>query len=451
MKKWFTLDSKLSTEVLHLALPVVAGLASITAIGLTDTIMVGRLGATALAATGQAVMVFWTVNWVLRSVELATQAISARRFGEGQLPACGEVLHHALVFSLTLSFFSMIVLYSMAPRLTRWISANEEVASLATGYIRVLFATLWLSGMFFALRGFFSGIGRTRVFLMSAGILFTANLCGNYMFIYGHWGAPAMGVSGAAVGSALSMICGFSFLILYTFWHRKKTLAAYELFSGTKWRWELIGEIARLAWPNMFRGVMVIGGLLVFYAMVDRVGVAQAAVVNLVINIQSVSFMPGYGFGIAAATMIGHSLGAGNTERAERAGYEAMKLGIIFMGSVGVLFLVAPEWVVRVFTDDEEVMKYAIGPLRLVGIVQIVDAAGMVLSTALEGAGQTRWVMMMEILVNWGVFLPLTYLLTFTLNMRNYGPWIAWGVYITLFGVISFIKFNRGSWKHVRL
>jgi len=185
--------------------------------------------------------------------------------------------------------------------------------------------------------------------------------------------------------------------------------------------------------------------------MVDRVGVAQAAVVNLVINIQSVSFMPGYGFGIAAATMIGHSLGAGNTERAERAGYEAMKLGIIFMGSVGILFLVAPEWVVRVFTDDEEVMKYAIGPLRLVGIVQIVDAAGMVLSTALEGAGQTRWVMMMEILVNWGVFLPLTYLLTFTLNMRNYGPWIAWGVYITLFGVISFIKFNRGSWKHVRL
>jgi putative MATE family efflux protein len=330
-------------------------------------------------------------------------------------------------------------------------STHENVVDLATGYIQMLSLALWASSTFFAMRGFFSGIGKTRIFLMSALLMLVTNVICNYAFIFGNFGMPKLGVRGAALGSAIAFVLAFVFMILYILGisernFRKEFHAFHFQFDK-----ETIREIIRLASPNAFRGIMVIGGLAIFYAMVDRLDVIQVAIVNVVLNIQSVSFMPGYGFGVASATMIGQSLGAKDPVRAERAGYEAAKLGMIFMGTLGIVFFFAPEWVVKLFTDDEQVIQNAIFPLMLVGVVQIIDAAGMVFSTALEGAGNTSWVMKAEIFVNWCIFLPLTYLLTFTLELHRYGPWIAWSTYITVFGIMCTWKFRQGKWKEIIL
>jgi putative MATE family efflux protein len=445
------MDRVLAREVLHLAFPVVLGMASITAIGLTDTIMVGRLGAEALAATGQAAIIFWAIHWVTRSIEVASQALIARRYGEQQFHHCGKIMDNAMVISLSVSVLGMFMLYFGGRTLMSWTSTHENVVDLATGYIQILCLALWASSMFFAMRGFFSGIGKTRLFLMSALLMLAVNVIGNYTFIFGHFGMPRLGVRGAALASAIAFVAALAFMILYVLGisgrNFRKEFAAFH-FQFDK---ETIKEIIRLASPNAFRGVMVIGGLAVFYAMVDRLDVIQVAIVNVVLNIQSVSFMPGYGFGVASATMIGQSLGAKDSEKAERSGYEAVKLGMIFMGTLGIIFFIVPEWVVKLFTDDERVIQSAIFPLMLVGVVQIVDAAGMVFSTALEGAGNTRWVMGAEIFVNWGIFLPLTYLLTFTFDLQHYGPWIAWATYITVFGLMCIWKFREGKWKEIKL
>lgn len=448
---FFIIDRVLAKEVLHLAFPVVLGMASITAIGLTDTIMVGRLGAEALAATGQAAIIFWAIHWVTRSIEIASQALIARRYGEQQFHLCGKVLDNAMIISLTVGLIGMTVMYFGGHTLMSLTSTHEPVVDLATGYIQVLSLALWASSLFFALRGFFSGIGKTRLFLMSALLMLAVNAVGNYAFIFGNFGMPQMGVRGAALASAIAFVTALVFMILYVLGisgrNFRKEFAAFH-FQLDK---ETIREIVRLASPNAFRGIMVIGGLAVFYAMVDRLDVIQVAIVNVVLNIQSVSFMPGYGFGVASATMIGQNLGAKDPDKAERSGYEAAKLGMIFMGTLGIVFFIAPEWVVKLFTDDERVIRSAIFPLMLVGVVQIVDAAGMVFSTALEGAGNTRWVMGAEIFVNWGIFLPLTYLLTFTFDLHHYGPWIAWAAYITLFGIMCTWKFREGKWKHISI
>ena len=448
---FFIIDRNLAKEVLHLAFPVVMGMASITAIGLTDTIMVGRLGAEALAATGQAAIIFWAIHWVTRSIEVASQALIARRFGEQQFHLCGKVMDNAMAISFLVGIAGMSLLYFGGRTLMSWTSTHENVVDLATGYIQVLSLALWASSLFFSMRGFFSGIGKTRIFLISALLMLAVNILGNYTFIFGNFGMPRMGVRGAALGSALAFITALLFMILYVLGISGRNFR--KEFSAFKFDFDLdtIKEIIRLAGPNAFRGIMVIGGLAIFYAMVDRLDVIQVAIVNVVLNIQSVSFMPGYGFGVASATLIGQSLGAKDPEKAERSGYEAAKLGMIFMGSLGIVFFLAPEWVVKLFTDDERVIRSAIFPLMLVGVVQIVDAAGMVFSTALEGAGNTRWVMKAEIFVNWCIFLPLTYLLTFTLEFFEYGPWIAWATYITVFGIMCMWKFREGKWKEIKL
>jgi putative MATE family efflux protein len=453
VRPWYTLDPVLSRQVLRLAAPVVTGMASITAIGLTDTIMVGRLGAEALAATGEAVLLFWTVNWVTRSVEVACQALVARRFGEGRPHLCGKVADNAIVLGLLIGLSGAVLMGAGAPWIMGLMTSHPVVLENAAGYIRILAPALVLSAPFFAMRGFYSGIGKTRIFLSTAIVLLTVNVIGNYLFIFGTFGLPRLEVRGAAVGSALSFVAASAFLLWYSLRGRK--LSHRHVFGFFRLRAHLdretMAEIGRLAAPNAFRGIMVIGGLAVFYAMVDRLDVVQVAVVNVVLNIQSVSFMPGYGFGVAASTMIGQSLGAGRPDEAERVGYESAKLGVVFMGSLGLLFLAAPEWILRLFTDDVTVIESGLFPLRVIGVVQIMDAAGMVFSSALEGAGNTRWVMAVEIGVNWGIFLPLTYTLTFVAGLQPHGPWFAWITYMSVFGLLCYYKFRQGSWKQIRL
>lgn len=450
--QFFSLDAVLAKEVLHLAYPVVLGLASITAIGLTDTAMVGRLGAEALAATGQAAIIFWGVHWVTRSIEVAAQALVSRRYGERQYAQCGKILDNALAIATALGTMNTFFLFFGGRTLMSFQSSHAEVIELAVGYIDILSCVLLFSALFFATRGFYSGIGKTRIFLITALLMLLINIIGNYAFIFGHFGAPKMGVRGAALASAVAFVIALTFIIAYTLGIGGRSYRReFNAFRFSNLDRSTIFEIVKLASPNAFRGVMVIGGLAVFYAMVDRLDVVQVAIVNVVLNIQSVSFMPGYGFGVAAATLIGQSLGANDPEKADRAGYEAVKLGMLFMGTLGVIFLIIPEWVVRLFTDDPIVIAHAVFPLRIVGLVQLVDAAGMIFSSALEGAGNTRWVMGAEIFVNWGIFLPLTYGLTFILNFDRFGPWIAWAMYMVVFGVMCFWKYRKGEWKHIKL
>ncbi len=449
----FSLDRHVAGEIWRLALPVVTGMASITAIGLTDTIMVGRLGAGALAATGQAAVIFWAVHWVSRSIEVAAQALVARRYGEQQPEACGVILDNAAVMAVAIGAVGAVLLFFGCEFLMTLMSSHGTVITSAVSYIRVLAPFLLISGPFFAFRGFYSGIGKTRIFLVSALIMLAVNVVGNYIFIFGKFGMPRLEVPGAAVGSAAAFVASLLFMIGFSLGLAGKNYR--RRFGFLRWRknvrWSIIRDIWTLASPNALRGVMVIGGLAVFYGMVDHLDVVQVAIVNVVLNIQSVSFMPGYGFGVAAATMIGQHLGAGEPDKAERAGYESAKLGVLFMGTLGVFFLVVPEWIVVLFTDDPVVIGYAAYPLRLVGLVQILDAAGMVFSSALEGAGNTRWVMKAEIFVNWGIFLPLTYLFTFPLGLHRYGPWIAWAAYMMVFGIMCFVKFRDGQWKHIKI
>lgn len=446
------MDPALDREVLHLAHPVVLGLISITAIGVTDTIMVGRLSAEALAATGLGAVVLWLAGWVLRAVEVAVQALVARRYGEGAFAECGKVVDNGLVVSMGLSLILMTGLGFGAPFLVGAMSGHPLVAENATAYIQIFVSALAFSGVLYVIRGFFSGIGKTRIYLITAFSMMVINIALNFVLIFGHFGFPRLEVRGAALGSALAIFMASVIIMLYMLGitghnYRRE----YALLKHANLNFQLIKEIIRLAAPNALRGVMVIGGFGVFYALAGQLDVIQVAVVNVVINVQSVSFMPGYGFGVAAAALIGQNLGAGNPEKGEHAAYESVKLGMLFMGTIGLIFLAVPHWVINIFTDNPQVIDNALFPLRIIGVVQIIDAAGMIFGSALEGAGNTRWVMAAEVFVNWGIFLPTTYLFAFLLGFGRYGLWIAWSLYMVAFGVICFLKFRTGTWKQIKI
>lgn len=452
LKDFFSIDRPLAREVYLLAYPVVLGLVSITAIGVTDTMMVGRLNPEALAATGQAAMLLWAAGWIMRSVEVAVQALVARRYGEQAFSECGRIMDNGLVVVLAFSVVWVAVLGLGAPYMMRLMSTNERVIDYAVPYIRIFVISFPAAGCFYVIRGFFSGIGKTRIYMVTSVVMMTVNVAANFALIFGHFGFPRLEVRGAAAGSVIAVLSAFLLITVILLGLGRQTYRRdHQALNFGNLKWSLIRDIIRLAAPNAVRGVLVIGGVAVFYGMVDRLDVIQVAVVNVVLNIQSVSFMPGYGFGVAASALISQNLGAGDTVKAERAGYESAKLGMILMGLMGAVFIAVPEAIVYLFTNDPEVIRSSVFPLRIVGLVQIIDAAGMIFASALEGAGNTRWVMMAEVGVNWLIFLPMTYLLTFAAGMGRFGPWIAWAVYMTVFGILCFLKFQHGSWKKIKI
>jgi Na+-driven multidrug efflux pump len=201
----------------------------------------------------------------------------------------------------------------------------------------------------------------------------------------------------------------------------------------------------------MIRVFFIMAGLTIFLWIVGRIGKAELAASNILMTLSSFTFLAGYGFAVAAATMVSQNLGKGNAEVAERYGWEAVKLGLICMGFFGVLFILFPKIMLEIFTDQTAVIDTGKNILVLFGIIQFFDAVNLILSHALQGAGYTKWVMKTEGLVVWLLFLPAAYILSVVLGFGLYGAWISMFAYSLIMALSMLWKFKAGKWKEAEI
>ncbi|HHW98135.1 MAG TPA: MATE family efflux transporter, partial [Firmicutes bacterium] len=185
--------------------------------------------------------------------------------------------------------------------------------------------------------------------------------------------------------------------------------------------------------------------------IVSGLGTLAYAAHTIAINVESLSFMPGFGFSIAATTLIGQNLGANRPDVAERSGYESVKIGMLFMGAVGLILFFFPGVFVRLYTDDPEVTRMAVQVLRIVAISQPPMAAAFIFAGGLRGAGDTRWVMIITSASVWIVRLGLAYLLAITLNWQLVGAWIAMTVELFVRGTAIALRYRTGRWKKLKV
>lgn len=438
---------ELSGKVWHLAAPVVVGMISQTLINLVDTAMVGRLGASALAATGLGGILSWMILGTVGALHVGTQAVASRRYGERNFVDAGRALDNSIAIAFVIGLLGSSILSPTMRQIIVFFTKDPEVVRQGAGYIgwRVMGALPFMVIM--AHRGFFNGIGETHLHMRVGITMNILNIFMNWIFIFGNLGAPAMGAAGAAFGSTISVLIGMLIFIMIGYFHpRRRAYGYYRIANVSR---EGLWRVLRLAGPSGIRSFLIMLGFSIFSGIVARLGTVQMAATNVVLNIMSMAYLPGYGMGTAAATLIGQKLGEGDPEGAEAFGWEANRLGVIMMGVMGILFIFLPGVLLRFFTLDSEVIRVGTIPLRMMGFVQIFDAAGMVLSGALEGAGMNRWVLVVELSVNWFLFLPLTYLLAYVLDLGLIGAWTAFGVYLITFGVLVIYKYSLGTWKKV--
>jgi len=270
-------EKALTRSVLKIATPAVAGLSSQMVVSVAETAMVGRLENTkvALAAMALASLAAWALTSAFSSLATGTHVLVARRTGERDFPGAGEVLNNSLLLSLILGLLISVPGYIFSHDFINFFAADPDVADEGAGYMEWRFIGIGIFLFVVSYRGFFNGIGHTKVFMYSAIVINFSNILFNYILIFGNLGAPRMGLPGAGLAVALSNILGLLYFLAATFTpgYRK----TYKYYSKLRIRGDLLRQIVKISIPVSFQNILILLGFLVFAAIAGYVGTTQQA------------------------------------------------------------------------------------------------------------------------------------------------------------------------------
>jgi putative MATE family efflux protein len=256
-----------------------------------------------------------------------------------------------------------------------------------------------------------------------------------------------LGIQGAAIGTALSRgIAGL--IVLYILFAGRQGV---RIHFSLKLDLDIIRRVIKVGLPASGERLIMSGGHMLFSIIVLGLGTAQYAAHHLAIVAESVSYMPGFGFSMAATTLVGQALGAGKPQLAESSGFITWKIGALVMCGMGVIFLVIPEYLIMLFNRDPDIIRYGAMCLRLVALAQLPFSASMILTGALRGAGDTVWPLIIAGIGMWPIRLGIAWMLVTQLNMGLLGAWIAMVVDLYVRGIITFIRFKSGRWKTIKI
>ncbi len=444
-------EKRYANRILKIASPAIAGLSSQMIVSLIDTAMVGRLehSEVALAAMGLGVLATWTLTSFFSSLATGTHILVARRQGEGKFNEAGIVLNNSLFVSLVVGLVFGFLGYTFSHDVIGLLSSDDAVAVAGGDYMKYRSIGLPFFLLAVAYRGFYYGIGHTKVFMFSALISYFFNILFNYLLIFGNWGFPAMGVAGAGLAASIGMFLGYLFFVFVTFLHGYRT--KYRYYDLLAVGMNYIMPIVRISLPVSFQNILILFGFLMFVAITGIIGTVEQAATQVVITALFISFMPCFGLGIAAQTLVGNELGNARPNEAERFGVETARIATIFTFLLGIVFVISPDTVLRVLTPNQAIIDAARPLLRIAGVAQVGYGAGIVIANSLQAAGATLYVMWIEIVTHWIIFLPLSYIIGVTLEQGAVGAWLALPVYIFSYTLMAWWRFHSGSWKRINV
>ena len=433
-------------DVLRLALPATGEQLLAMMVGLVNTYLVGHLGAAPLAAVGLATQWVFLAQTLFGAVATGSTALIARFVGAGQSGEANGVLHQSMLLGVLLRLLTTALGVGLARPLLIVLGAEPEVALMGSAYLRLVASTFLFATLTFLGNACLRGAGDTRTPMYIMAAVNVVNVVVAWVAINGLFGLPRLGVVGSALGAASGTVVG-GILVLVTLLRGRGGLRLYA--NQLRYDAGLVRRILNIGLPTGLEQLLFRGGHMVFARILAEMGTVVYAANQVAINGWSLSFMPGFGFAVAATTLVGQGLGAGNPDLAERRGMASYSIGATIMTAISLTFLFFPEQIMAAFTNDPEVIALGIRPLQMVGLLQPVSAASMIFSGALRGAGDTRYPMVVTGAGIWLLRLPLSYLMGLVLGWGLLGAWGGMALDMTVRGVLCYRRFRGGRWKSI--
>jgi putative MATE family efflux protein len=437
-------DGDLNRAILLLAVPMVLEMVLESLFAVVDVFFVGRLGADAVATVGLTESMLSLVFAVGMGLSLSTTAMVARRIGEKDPEGAADAAVQAIFLGLIISLAVGVPCLLFAPNLLRLMGATPQIVAVGSGYTRICLGGSCAVLLLFLNNAIFRGAGDAAIAMRLLWVSNIINLFLDPVLIFGLGPFPKLGVTGAA----LATFTGRSIGVMYQF---------YRLFKGTERirvlarqihvHFSVLWRLVRVSFTGILQFAIAHTSWIGLVRIVSTFGAAALAGYTIAIRIVIFVILPSWGMSNAAATLVGQNLGAGKPDRAEAAVWRTGLYNVLFLGAVGVFFVLFAEPVVRLFIRDPEVVPLGASCLRIVSYGNLGYAYFMVMMQAFNGAGDTITPTIVNFFGFWLLEIPLAYVLAKPLGMKSNGVFFSIAIAESAMAAASAILFKQGRWK----
>jgi putative MATE family efflux protein len=409
-----------------------------------DMFWVGKLGPEALAAITIGENVRWALSGMAMGQGIGGLAVVARRIGERDEVAANHATLQAVLLALGISTFICVIGFVLAEQLLLLLGTEADVMPQALLFLRVTFAGLAGFLMVPVVNSLFRGAGEARLALVFRLVSYGLGLLVEPFLIFGWGPLPALGVAGAALALVGSQWVGFLAQLGVLFSGRARIrIDPRRLRIDLR----LMGHIFRIALPSTIQMTLRSFSRATLLGVVAVYGTFAVAAYGVAARVFMTAFVPGFGLGNAAATLVGQNLGAGKPRRAERSAWLIAGYNMAFMAVCAIVVIFFAESIVAAFNDTPEVVTLGAQALRAFSIGYVFSAAGSVIARAFDGAGNTVPAMVINLLTLWGLQIPLAWILSQALGWGTTGLWVGISAANVANGIIYAAWFKRGRWK----
>lgn len=439
--------NNLFKTILTVAAPAIIEMSLNTALMVADTIMVSQIiGKSALSAVGIANSIMFTMIFVFSSFNTGAIALISRSYGERNIDKARDVAHTNMMLNLIIG--SLVTLLAYIFKNLLFMPYQIEPAVLADLHV---YYDLVMAGMVFQFISFaFAAVSRgvedtkTPMYITFAAVVM--NIVLNYVLIKGIWIFPEMGIGGAALATTLSRIMAAGVYVILFFRGKHKVNLS---FTKLKINRAIVGPLWRISYPGAVEQFLMQTAFLIAGIIVTTLDTNAEALFRIITNIESTSFMPAVGISIAAATLVGKSLGEKDADKAYMVGKLAGIMSIAWGLIIGVVFIAFPKFILMAFTSELDIIALGIPVMLVFSFNQPLLNYNIAISGALRGAGDTSIVMRLTSLRLWGIFIPATYVCIVVLRTGVVGLWYAEILSFLVFVAIMFNRFKSRKWASI--
>src|SRR5262245_10209301 len=441
-------EGSIRRAIVLLAIPMVLEMAMESLFAVVDVFWVARLGADAMATVGLTESVLMLVYCCAIGLSMAATAMVARRIGEKDPDGAAVAAVQAIVIGILASLAIAVVGSALAPRILSIMGASPEVIRIGRTYAAIMMGSSITIVLLFLNNGVFRGAGDAAIAMRVLWLSNFVNLLLDPCFIFGFGPFPKLGVTGAAVSTTIGRSIGVIFQLWILFGRNTRVqILARQLQVN----WDVMRRLVRVALNGMFQYAVGQTSWMVLVRIVSSFGSAAVAGYTVAIRIILFVILPSWGLSSAAATLVGQSLGAAKPDRAEQSVLLTGFYNMLFLGAVAVVFIIFPEPIIRIFTDDPEVIPFGVDCLRVVSYGNLAYAYGMVMVQSFNGAGDTFTPTVVNIFGYWLFQIPVAYLLAFRTTLGSTGVFAAIPIAETAIAVVGVALFRLGKWKKMRI
>ncbi len=454
------MDGELRKKLWELAWPAILANISQTLVNLVDMIMVGQLGALAIASVGLGAQLSWFMMPIMFAISTGVLALVARFVGAKEYDMANLTLEQGIYLAFLVGIPVMAFGFLFGDDALRIMGASEDVIKLGYDYIRMYFLFYPINFMGFAAFSALRGAGDTKTPMKLSILMNVLNVVLNYLLIFGKFGFPRLEVKGAALASGLSIARAFG-VGMFLFLSDRLVL---KLKLSFRFDISLVKRILRIGIPATIERVIFSVYNFIYISIVTRFGTVALAAHQVGLRVESIAYMPAFGFNVATSALVGQSLGEGNPEKAEKVVYESLKMVTAFMSVMAVILIAFPKYLVMPFITKSDpnywqVIHLAAIYLMIVGISEIPLGWLFVLSGALRGAGDTKSPMYITAVSKLLFRILPAYLLGFGFAIGSFrfeglgviAAWIAMSLETFTTAGFFWWVFRKGKWKYIKV